>query len=95
MGRDYIASLLGCSGLWRVSSTWRTLEVRLYRGQLFENLSLNQEAMVTDIRNAGRNALLKYLVGDNEKWVSVEEVIVSGEWRLKRSSNDEGPAPQP
>ena len=53
--------------------------MRLYRGQLFENLHLNQEAMVTDIRNAGRNGLLKYLVGDNEKRISVEEVIVSGE----------------
>ena len=82
-------------GLWRLSLTEGRLEVRLYRGQLFENLRLNQEAMVTDIRNAGRDALLKYLASDSEKWVSVEEVIVSGEWRLKRSSNDEGPASQP
>ena len=65
--------------------------MRFYLGQVFQHVYSKQEAVITEIRDHGRMALLRSTGAIDEEWVSLEDVSDAGEWR-PTSTSKPGPA---
>ena len=57
--------------------------MRFYLSQVFQHVYSKQEAVVTEIKDHGRMALLRFTGATDEEWVSLADVSDAGEWRPK------------
>ena len=63
--------------------------MRFYLSQVFQHVYSKQEAVVTEINDHGRMALLRFTGATDEEWVSLADVSDAGEWRPKSTSKPE------
>jgi hypothetical protein len=66
--------------------------MRFYPRQVFQHVYSKQEAVVTEIKDHGRMALLRFTDATDEEWVSLADVSEAGEWRPKASLQKPEPA---